>query len=351
LNALAGFLGMVVAPVALGAATLVYMRRHAARGTSGSWRAVAAGNVLLLLTLTSVVLLGFEIHLRFFYDASDGDNRTRISQRWFERHWQRNNVGLRDDVDYTMQRDPARRRFSFVGDSFTAGHGVADVGVRYANRLRRARPEWEVHTLAVPGFETPEETRLLRDMLRRGYELDVVILAYYIENLSQFIPELRQYYATAARPPPQPWKFLMQHSYAIETFAYRLQTRFMYARSYWSDIYERAYEGPAWEQQQAAFARFSRLVREHGGQFAVVTFPTLAGVEQRRPILERIDGYWKAEGVLHLDLLPVFEPYGPRELVANPHDAHPNAFAHRLAAEAIERFLVEQVLVTEGSSR
>jgi hypothetical protein len=348
---LAGLLAMMVAPLVFGAVTWLFLRRRAAGGGRAGWPAVLAGNALLLLTLVSVVLLGFEIRLRFFYDASDGDNRTRISQRWFDRHWRTNNVGLRDDVDYEMTRDPARRRITFVGDSFTAGHGVADVGVRYANRLRQAHPEWEVHALAIPGLETPEETRLLRRLIGRGYELDVVVLAYYIENLSQFIPELRRYFAVAARPPRQPWKFLMQHSDAIETFAYRTQTRLMYARGFWSDVYERAYEGPPWQAQKAAFARFRDLVAEHGGELAVVTFPTLAGVQQRRPILERIDAYWTEEGVPHLDLLPVFEPHAPRDLVANPHDAHPNAFAHALAAEAIERFLLERVLASEGGAR
>ena len=74
--------------------------------------ALLAGNGLVLATLFAFVLLGFEAHLRFFYDASDGDNRTRVSQRWFARHWRNNNVRLRDDVDYPLRRTPGKRRIS-----------------------------------------------------------------------------------------------------------------------------------------------------------------------------------------------------------------------------------------------
>jgi hypothetical protein len=341
---LAGFVAVAAVPLGLCLATWTFFRSRAARQAHPGAPALLAGNGLVLATLFAFVLLGFEAHLRFFYDASDGDNRTRVSQRWFARHWRNNNVRLRDDVDYALRRTPGKRRISFVGDSFTAGHGVPDVSVRYANLLRAANPDWEVHALAIPGLETPEEMQLLQRLLQRGYELDVVVLAFYIENVGRFVPELRKYFAEAARPLPPPLPFLMRHSYAIDTFAYRAQSRWMYARGYWSDVYQRAYAGEPWEGQQRAFRAFRALVEAHGGRFATITFPTLAGVEGRREMIERIDAFWAAEGVPHLELLSVLEPHSVEDLVANPHDAHPSALTHRLAAEALQRFLDERVL-------
>jgi hypothetical protein len=335
------FLCIAALPVVLCFVTVRFLGLRVRERVSGA--SLVAGNVLLLLALTSLVLLAFETHLRFFYDASDGDNRTQVSRRWFERHWRDNSFGVRDDVEYALRRTPGRRRISFVGDSFTAGHGVADVGARYPNLLRSRHPEWEIHALAIPGLETPEEMRLLRSLLVKGYELDVVVLEYYLENVGRFVPELREYFRELERPMPQPLRFLMEHSFAIDTFAYRAQTRWMYARGYWSDVYQRAFAGEAWEQQQVAFRRFRDLADSHGGRFAVVTFPTLAGVDGRGAMLEKIDSFWAREGVPHLDLLPVFEPHSSRELAANPHDAHPSVFAHGLAADAIERFLLERV--------
>jgi len=340
----AEFLCIALLPVVLGLATLRFFRNRVRGRERVSATTLVAGNALLLLALSSVVLLGFETQLRLFYDASDGDNRTRVSKRWFERHWARNNFHLRDNIDYELRRRLSKRRISFVGDSFTAGHGVPNVEARYVNLLRARHPEWEVHSIAIHGLETETEGGLLAKYLGRGYELDVVVLAYYLENIGRYVPELAEYFERAARPLPQPLRFLVDHSYAVDTFYYRAQTRFLYAQGYWNDLYERAYAGPAWQEQQLAFRRFRRLVVDSSGGFATLTFPTLAGVEGRREILDRIERFWAGEGVPHLDLLPVLEPYASRELVANPHDAHPNSFAQRLAADAIERFLLERVL-------
>jgi hypothetical protein len=345
------FLCIAALPVVLGLATLGFFRARVRGRARVGFATLVAGNALLLLTLACAVLLAFEAQLRFGYDASDGDNRTRVSKRWFERHWRDNNVGVRDDVDYALRPPPGRRRITFVGDSFTAGHGVANVAARYPNLLRARHPEWEVHALAIPGLETPEETKLLRDLVARGYVLDVVVLEYYVENVGRFVPELREYFRALEAPMPQPLRFLMQHSFALDTFAYRAQTRWMYATGYWSGVYARAYSGEPWRAQQEAFVRFQQLVERNRGAFAVVTFPTLAGVEGRRDMLQRVDAFWAERGVPHLDLLPVYEPHPARELVANPHDAHPSELAHRLAADAVERFLVERVLTGAPAPR
>ena len=345
----AEFWWIAAAPFFLGAACVLHFRRLVARSERTRWPALLVGNALLLLFLTSVVLVAFETHLRFFYDASDGDNRTRVSRRWFERHWTLNSLDLRDDVEYALKRTPGRRRITFVGDSFTAGHGVADVDARYVNRLRARHPEWELHAIAIPGLETQSQIELLSRLLKRGYELDVVVLAYYLENIGRWVPELRRYFERAGQPLAQPWKFFVDHSYAIDTFFYRAQTRIAYGRGYWSDVYERAYTGPPWEQQKAAFLRFRKLVVFHGGSFAALTFPTLTGVAERRAMVEKVDAFWAASGVPHLDLLPVLEPHSSRELAANPHDGHPSALAHALAADAIERFLEERVLAEASS--
>jgi hypothetical protein len=341
------YLAMAALWLAALAATVAFFRRPAARRQRAGLAALLGGNLLLLATLSLGVLLVFETQLRFFYDASDGDNRTMISRRWFDRHWRLNNFALRDSVDYRLARAPGRRRISFVGDSFTAGHGVADVETRYANRLRRARPEWEVHALARPGLETPDEAALLRSLLGQGYELDVVVLAFYVENVGRFVPELREYFAHLEDPLPGPLQFLLDHSFALDTFAYRAQTRWMNLQGYWEGVYREAFAGGPWQEQQRALRRFAAMVERNGGRFAALTFPMLADVEGRREISGRIGAFWQAAGVPHLDLLGVFEGHPARSLVANPHDAHPGPFAHELAARAIERFLVEEVLAAD----
>ena len=75
----------------------------------------------------------------------------------------------------------------------------------------------------------------------------------------------------------------------------------------------------------------------------VVTFPFLHALGDDyayRDVHGRLDALSGDElGMRHLDLLPVYEEYKPGKLVVGKVDAHPNEFAHELAAEAIAEFL------------
>jgi hypothetical protein len=62
-----------------------------------------------------------------------------------------------------------------------------------------------------------------------------------------------------------------------------------------------------------------------------------------KSVHEQLDRYWKENGVPHLDLLATFSNLPPAKLVVNPHDAHPNEYAHALAAEAIDEFLKREI--------
>ena len=78
-------------------------------------------NVALVTLLIGVLFLGLKTYYRFFKDTTDAFGVNMITKRWFKRHYTFNNVGFRDNVDYLLQKDPAKKhRVSFIGDSFTA---------------------------------------------------------------------------------------------------------------------------------------------------------------------------------------------------------------------------------------
>jgi len=73
-----------------------------------------------------------------------------------------------------------------------------------------------------------------------------------------------------------------------------------------------------------------------------VTFPFLhhlGPAYEFRAVHAKLDRFWQELGVPHLDLLPLYEAHRSETLTVNAHDAHPNAHAHALAAEAIESFV------------
>jgi hypothetical protein len=337
---------LVALPVALGAAARVFFRRLRARGAAPrTWRTLVAGNALVLALLLSVAAFGGEIWFRFFYDATDSFDATRASSRWFERHYKLNSDSFRDDVEYDLGPVPAgRRRVTFVGDSFTAGQGVADVSDRFANRVRAARPNWDVQVFAINGWDTGPELEFLEHRIpeytKGRYGFDEVVLVYCLNDVCDIVPgmsELGRRIAKAHERGP-----ISRASWLADML------RFLWVsstddeiRGYFPQV-QTAHSGAVWERQKARLTEMRDFVASRGGRLAVVTWPMLHRLGAGYPFRdthERLDAFWKSAGVAHLDLLGAFEGRSASDLVVGRFDAHPNEEANRIAAQAILPFL------------
>ena len=308
-----------------------------------SWPKLLAGNALVLFLLASLALLGGEVYFRFCYDTTDSFTVTKTSQRWFERHFHQNNAGFRDNVDYSMSKSPWRRRVSFIGDSFTVGHGIADVDRRFANRIRALHAEWDIQVIAQTGLDTGGELNLLNTLFSARYECDQVVLVYCLNDIDDADPRWAERYAKI----DERWRnhrpgFVFEHSYLFNTLYYRAWVHtFPELAGYYRCDHE-AYLGAPWQTQRRWLQAMRELVQAHGGRLAVVTFPymhLMGPAYEFKDVHRQLDEFWRSIDVPHLDLLPVFMPYPPRKLMVNAHDAHPNELAHALAADAMTPFL------------
>ena len=332
----------VATPLLLGGA-LWRLLRGAPR--SGALSLVAI-NLLVLAFLVSILFLPFETYYRFIADRSDGLNLSRVSQRWFERHYQFNNIFVRDDIDYAAAIETGKRRLTFLGDSLTAGHGVADVEDRFGNRVRRAiGATWEVQVVAMNGLETGDEIEAVRNLVRAGFELDVVALIYYGNDIRDLLPEWNrdvERWLVAAQSSEPAW---LRKSMFADFLYWRAQAYVEPALGRYHDVLLAGYASDKWEVQRKRLLELRDLCRARGATFVVVTFPMLEllGPEYRFLALhEQLDRFWSDAGVPHLDLLPVFDGRAASDLVVQPGDGHPNEEAHGLAAEAITRFIAER---------
>jgi hypothetical protein len=342
------FVGAVVTAILLIAANYVFFRKHGSSPRPG-WLRIASGNALLTLFLLSLVFLSFETYYRFLFDATDRMMSTKVSQRWYERHWKTNNRGARDDLDYSYEKPAGSRRITFLGDSFTAGHGVL-LEERFANVIRKAKPDWQVHALARLGSSTAEQLALLEKVIQHGYELDVVVLVYYFDDILYFMDgrAVHRFFKNFSPTPPNGLRFLVGHSFAINTLFYRwTQREDSSPHATFLSLVEDAYSNNSWRQQRKLLSRVNETVRRNGGTLVTVTFPWLIGLDegevQLRVMHERLDEAWREEGVPHLDLLPMFLDHAGEGLVVSKHDDHPSVRAHLLAAKEIEDLLENTV--------
>ena len=346
----AGFCAVPVG-VTLGVYWFFIKHRQHKSGKPRWWKLVL-GNLLVFLLAGSLAALAGESYYRFWYDSTDSFAMTKTCLRWFDRHYEVNTFAVRDDRNYRRTPEAGKRRITFVGDSFTAGHGVADVHDRFANRIRKAHPEWEIHVMARLGLDSGDELKLLEELVKGGYKLDQVVLVYNMNDINDVNPDWERRFAIInERYKRQRPGFLVEHSYLLNTLYYRMWT-FVFPEIF--DYYRgtrEAYLGPLWETHSRRLKAMRDLVQSHGGRLCVATFPflNLLGPNYAyRDVHKKLDDYWRSIGVPHLDLLPVYESHTARELMVNSSDAHPNELAHALAAEAIGPFLEQEMRAKEG---
>jgi hypothetical protein len=332
----------VLLPLVSGGLLVLWARSFRRGWATTRWIRLLIGNLLVLLLLLSLVVLAGEIYYRYVCDDTDFFF-SKMTQRWFLRHWRENSLGYRDNVEYANRLEAGRRRVTFLGDSFTAAEGVKDIEARFANRIRRLHPEWEVHVLARPGFDTGDELKALSD--QPEYQIDEVVLIYTMNDICDLLPEwaeLVDRFNTRVRR--SGW--LRRNSYLVNTLYSRfLVLRKADIRSYFSMLLE-AYRGPVWEQHKQRLKAMRDLVQSRGGRLCVVTFPSLDRVgDEYQLVHDRLDQCWPELNVPHLDLLSVFRNVPARKVTVNQLDSHPNEYAHQLAADAIDKFLRQQMAV------
>lgn len=338
-------LAFLAAPVASAAGAYVFFI-HSKQHQQRTHRAVRliAGNALVLLLVMSPAVAAGEIYYRFCFDSTDAFGMTRVNQDWLARYYHRNNVNLRDSVDYALKLQPGVRRLTFIGDSFTAGHGIKDVEQRFVNRVRRALGDWDVQCHAINGLDSLYQLRHIEQLIAGGYQFGLTVLVYVPNDIMQTIPSQDHPVEQVRAAADPPW--IARHSYLFNTWYYRWYLSRHEATASYYTFLPKLYEGAAWQTQQALLARMQREIESHDGRLIVVTFPFLHELGPDSPfrgVHEKLAAFWKERNVPYLDLLPIFEAHGDEDLIVSRRDPHPNELAHQLAAEAVTAFIREQI--------
>lgn len=336
------YIVLLLSPILLIWLCVLIYRKRDVLSTSG-WFLTGVMNLLVLFALLSLVLVFGETYFRFFVDTTDSFALNKITSRWEKRHYQFNNYHWRDNVDYQLSKPNGSVRVTFMGDSFTAGHGIKNVDQRFTNIVRKNHPDWEVHTLASNGFETDDIFETLQQSSKIGYETDLIVLVYNLNDISWLSPEAQTIYSRIFSFNEQ-LSYLERESYFINTMTFRWKAiNDPDIRNYYHFV-QNTYDGQLWHRQTQLLQRISRHLREKNVQLMAVTFPFLDDLEDYKFgwVHDELGKFWNSEGVAHLDLLPAFSLHAGESLVVNPYDAHPNEYAHGLVVKEVEVFLTKE---------
>ncbi len=255
------------------------------------------------------------------------------------------------DRPYPQERVPGQSRMLVLGDSFSWGFGVERQEILW-EILEARHPDWEIINSAVSGYGTDQQLLFLE---RRGLDFrpDVVVLQIHPNDVQDTAAERRYGY-----PKPsfqlEPEARLTLHGVPVPrlSLVWRAQRRlgessylFNRLRSV-EQLFEAAVGSvptgaagfetePDLALTQALLRRMASDCREVGIRLLVVSTPG------PRDFADGLARTLAGLGVPYHSLDEAFKGRS-REKTKFPHDPHWNARGQRVAADAVEEFLVEQ---------
>jgi lysophospholipase L1-like esterase len=298
------------------------------------------GNLLIFLCLLGTAGIIGETYFRFLAVHTDPFGVSLPARRWFALYTDLNSLGCRAK-EWSKDKPAGVRRIAFVGDSFTYGWGVENPEHRFTDLLQqrfdsRALGTVEVMNVALPGWSTLDQLRRLPDFISQ-YDVDEVVLCYVANDIEELIPTSSDFNPTR---PPEP-TFFNPDSSPLVDYLYRriVVPRRPTVRGY-VDWLADAYKDPKISGQQGKnLHELANICREAGVQFRIVLLPYIQA--QSDPRHARLHSgtstFLALNDMQALDLAPTLAGHDPRDLVVSALDAHPNAKAHALFAEAIWR--------------
>lgn len=235
---------------------------------------------------------------------------------------------------------PSRGLVLGLGDSFAYGQGVRREEtflylIQEALDRRAGRGSYAVINAAEPGWNTADEHDYL---LAEGLALNpkLVILQLTLND-----PEAQLYQIHPLTPFENlETRYLWRsHLFFMAVKAYN--ARLFPYEGYIKDLYEK--NAPGRERFLTSFKGIARECRRRGIRPVLAVFPLFTDLREYpfRDIHAWLSKQGKAAGYRVADLLPAYQGSGltAQELRVSRWDHHPNAAAHRIAAEEILKVL------------
>jgi len=131
-----------------------------------------------------------------------------------------NQLGLRDDREYRLEKSPATFRILVLGDSVTFGHGsVYEHSYPYLLEQRlaawRRDVDWQVWNAAVPGYNTSQELAHLLEVGPR-FAPDLVVVGFFENDIVENFPVRGPTRLARVRSAALSW--LYRHAYSVELY-------------------------------------------------------------------------------------------------------------------------------------
>ena len=287
------------------------------------------------------------------------------SNKLFAKVLERERLGLRNypsmgislrDYDYPVEKPENTYRIIGLGDSFAWGFGVADnrrTAFKYLECWLNAGQEgrhFEVINCAQPARTVRHYEAYVKEYGKK-FDPDMFLILYNLND--SYLPHASMVVERRAENLMEEEKDRLSDISRLYRFVKKRIVK-KNVHDYTVAYINEGYFGPEkeqkWGRAQQNIKGIQKFCAENGIELVVAIFPLLFELEKTYPFreeVEEIDSFLRSNRIPSVNLLPAFKGKKTHFLWSGLTDSHPNRTAHRLAAEAIFRFLQQQILSSE----
>lgn len=291
-------------------------------------------NIATVLFSTFVLFIFLEA-IFMFIPRSHSADFTLASRLWFAKYWKPiNSLGFRD-----KEPDNHYPVILFVGNSFTAGHGLKSVDDRFSNivgrELNKKGEKYSVINIGKPGADTLGEYNIMQQFFYMTRIKPKIIILQYLGTDIQYVAQDNGLKFKGYKLPAYVNEFtlLLGSGSYLFNYLYWLFPRQYYDAQYVSFLSGAYKNNIVLSKHKDEIRLFISYARKNSIRLIVLVFPFLTDLKKSDAMfVNDIVDFFKANGVDTINVSPFVKDIPVSERVINVNDGHPSKKVNDIVA-------------------
>jgi GDSL-like Lipase/Acylhydrolase family len=332
----------------------LYLKQVFHRQPAASAKKGALVFIFVLVTLFNVTELVF-----MFIPKSQGPDMAYSSRIWFGYHWKTNAEGYREKALDNF--NPNSSKIVFLGDSYTAGHGIDHLADRVSGIVQRQVPEnYECINLGRNGMNTLDEIGQYSTLPVRP---EIIVLGHVLNDVDYLLqtanPFLFRQFSNQNKTEQRlnalgrisfTFNFLYWHYKAHQNYrqVQKEQKEKQTAQpgitvnDLLKDVYEPVYNDSLLSIHIQNLEKIYDRFRGDSVKYIIMLYPDLIDLTLRSNVVavnRKLGLALKARGIAYIDLTPLAFRLPEKQRMVNNIDAHPSPRMNHLFADSLVQHL------------
>lgn len=273
-----------------------------------------------------------------FIPRSHSTDYTLASKLWYKKYWKPiNSLGFRDDEP--NNNHPV---ILFVGDSFTAGHGLKSVDDRFSNivdnELNKKKRKYTIINIGKPNLDSKSEYEEMKNFLYMTRIKPQKIILQYFGNDIEGVAEDNGLIFKGFRPPSDMNNFILFIGSGSYFFNYLY---FLFPREYLGMPYitylTKAYQDDAiLSKHKKDLELFVNYAKENSIQLIVLVFPFFNDMEKSDALyVNDIANFFRMNEINVINVSALSRNIPLNERTVNKNDSHASKKLNKIIAQEI----------------